>query len=210
MTVGALLGGLFGHLWNRIFPGQAAAAYAIFGAGAVLAATTKGPLSALVMVFELTNHVTAPAVPLMLAVALATLVARYFDPRSIYSARIHSGKSAAAQMNHARVISSAAPYAEVLKRLLPLAEKNRPLYVVDEEGKLAGQISIHRASEAESFARPLQTASADDLATPARTLSASLSTHEMERQLNEEKLDEMPITEGGSGRFAGIFRGRQV
>jgi H+/Cl- antiporter ClcA len=167
LTIGALIGGLFGHVWNQILPGEQAAAYAIFGAGAVLAATTKGPLSSLVLMFELTDHVTNLVVPLMLAIAVATLLVRHFEIRSIYSARIHLGKAAAEEMKHEQVISSAAPYAEVLKRLLPLASKNLPLYVVDQDGKLIGEISAERAAEAEKFARPLEAASADDLATPA-------------------------------------------
>jgi H+/Cl- antiporter ClcA len=166
MTIGALLGGLFGHYWNQVFPGESTAAYAIFGAGAVLAATTKGPLSAVVMMFELTDHVTSLAVPLILVIVVATLVARHFDPRSIYSARVHLGKSAAEEMKHERVISSATHYTEVLKRLLKLPAKEGSLYVVDENGHLIGEISKERAAEAENFARPLEAASADDLATP--------------------------------------------
>ncbi|HEX3719491.1 MAG TPA: chloride channel protein [Verrucomicrobiae bacterium] len=168
LTVGALIGGLFGHLWNQILPGEPAAAYAIFGAGAVLAASTKGPLSALVLVFELTDHVTALAVPLILTIAVATLLARHFDVRSVYSARIHLGKAAAREMKHEQVISAAAHYAEVLKRLLALSHKNAPLYVVDEDGKLVGEITAARAAHAEKFARPLEAASADDLATLAK------------------------------------------
>ncbi|HEX4120137.1 MAG TPA: chloride channel protein [Verrucomicrobiae bacterium] len=174
MTVGALVGGLWGHLWNQILPGEPAAAYAIFGAGAVLAATTKGPLSSLVFIFELTDHVTALAVPLILAIAVATLVARHFDPRSIYSVRIHTGKAAAREMQHEQVISAAAPYAEVLKRLLPLTGRNLPLYVVDEDGELVGEITADRAANAEAFARPLEAASADDLATPVKACPSFL------------------------------------
>jgi H+/Cl- antiporter ClcA len=166
ITVGALLGGLFGHFWNQVFPGESIAAYAIFGAGAVLAATTKGPLSALVMMFELTDHVTSLAVALILVIVVATVVARQFDPRSIYSARVHLGKSAANEMKHERVISSATHYTEVLKRLMLLRGRDRSLYVVDENGRLIGQISEERAAKAENFARPLEAASADDLAMP--------------------------------------------
>lgn len=205
MTAGALLGGLFGHLWSQLFAGPPAAAYAIFGAAAVLAASTKGPVSALVLTFELINHVTVLAVPLMLTVAIATLAGRYFEARSIYSVRIHLGKSTAAEMNDPRVISAAAPYAEVLKRLLPFREKNMPLYAVDEDGTLVGQISVDRAMEAETFARPLQTASADDLATEAKTLPASISSGEMDRELKAEQLEEMPIVETSSGRFVGLY-----
>jgi hypothetical protein len=209
MTAGALLGGLFGHLWSQFFAGPPAAAYAIFGAAAVLAASTKGPVSALVLTFELVDHVTVLAVPLMLTVAMATLVGRYFEARSVYSVRIHLGRSTAAEIDHTRVISAAAPYAEVLKRLLPFREKNMPLYAVDEDGALVGQISVGRAIEAETFARPLQTASADDLATEAKTLPASVSPGEMERQLKAEHLEEMPIVEEGSGRFVGLYGRRK-
>jgi hypothetical protein len=116
------------------------------------------------------------------------------------------GKSAAVEMDHERVISAAAPYAEVLRRLLPFRQENMPLYAVDEEGALVGQISSRRALEAETFAHPLQTAGADDLATEAKTLPASLSPNEMDRQLNAARLEEMPIVEADSRRFAGIYR----
>lgn len=174
ITVGALFGGIFGHLWNTICPGEATAAYAIFGAGAVLAAATKGPISALVLIFELTNHVTSLAVPLMLGICVATLIAKHFDARSIYSARIHSGKAVAAEMKDERVISAAVPYPEVLKRLLALGPNPPPLYVVDEAGDLVGEIRVEHAARADQFARPLETACADDLALPAKVLPGEL------------------------------------
>lgn len=168
ITVGALLGGIFGNLWNHFLPGEATAAYAIFGAGAVLAASTKGPVSALLLMFELTNHVLDIVIPLMLSVAIATLIARHYDIRSIYSARVHLGRAAAAEMKLPQVISAATRYGEVLKRLLPFAEKGLPVYVVDQNGALAGEICGERAARAESFAAPLETACAADLTTPTK------------------------------------------
>jgi H+/Cl- antiporter ClcA len=207
MTVGALLGGLFGHLWSQVCPGPAAV-YAIFGAAAILAASTKGPISALVLTFELINHITILAVPLVLTVAVATLVGRVFEARSIYSARIHLGKSVVAKINHDRVISAAAPYAEVLQRLLHFRQEDMPLYAVDEEGALVGKISARHALAAETFAHPLQAASADDLAVEAKALPASATPAQMEERLRAEHLEEMPIVKEGSGRFRGIYRKR--
>ena len=58
------------------------------GAAAVLAATTQGPISAVVLMMELTGRDRSFIVPLLLAVATATLVARTIEPRSIYDARL--------------------------------------------------------------------------------------------------------------------------
>jgi H+/Cl- antiporter ClcA len=53
----------------------------------VLAATTHGPISAVVLVMELTGRDRSLILPLLAAVVTATVVARTLDPRSIYDAR---------------------------------------------------------------------------------------------------------------------------
>jgi chloride channel protein, CIC family len=59
-----------------------------WGAAAVLAATTQGPISTVVLMMELTGRDRSFIVPLLLAVATATLVARTIELRSIYDARL--------------------------------------------------------------------------------------------------------------------------
>jgi H+/Cl- antiporter ClcA len=54
----------------------------------MLAATTQGPLSAVVLMMELTGYARAALVPMLLIVATATLIARTIEPRSIYDARL--------------------------------------------------------------------------------------------------------------------------
>ncbi len=88
LTVGALLGGALGRAWLLLWPGAPAGLFAVVGAGAVLAATTQGPISAVVLMWELTGEDRSFIVPLLLAVAGATLVARTIEPRSIYDARL--------------------------------------------------------------------------------------------------------------------------
>ena len=61
---------------------------ALVGADAMLAVTTQGPISAVVLVMELTGFARAGILPLLLAVAAATLIARTIEPRSIYDARL--------------------------------------------------------------------------------------------------------------------------
>ncbi len=88
LAIGALLGGVLGIPWLHVWPGCAPGLFAVLGAAALLAATTQGPLSATVLMMELTGHARAFMVPLLLIVAISTLVARTIEPRSIYDARL--------------------------------------------------------------------------------------------------------------------------
>jgi chloride channel protein, CIC family len=88
LTVGALLGGVLGHAWSWIWPGVPPGLFAVLGAGAVLAATTQGPISTVVLMMELTGRDRSFILPLLLAVGTATLVARTIESRSIYDARL--------------------------------------------------------------------------------------------------------------------------
>ena len=96
MTLGALLGGVLGALWLRIWPGSPLGGFSVIGACAVLAASTQGPVSAIVLTLELTRE-DALIVPMALAAASAVAVARVLENRSIYSGRIHRARSAAKQ-----------------------------------------------------------------------------------------------------------------
>jgi H+/Cl- antiporter ClcA len=88
LTFGALLGGLLGLGWIQLWPGTPVGSYAIIGGGAVLAAAMQGPLAATVLMLELAHHTQNLAVPLLLAVTGATVVARVLGAPSIYSARL--------------------------------------------------------------------------------------------------------------------------
>ena len=88
LAFGALLGGVLGVPWSYVWPGVPPGLSAVLGAAAMLAATTQGPISAVVLMMELTGQARASLVPILLIVALATLAARTIEPRSIYDARL--------------------------------------------------------------------------------------------------------------------------
>jgi len=96
LTFGVLFGDLLGHGWAAIWPGPAIGSYAIIGGAAILAASMQGPLSAVVLTLELTHTADGLMVPILLAVAEATIVARVLGAPSIYSARLNDDASAAA------------------------------------------------------------------------------------------------------------------
>ena len=88
LTAGAMLGGVLGHAWSYLWPGVPPGLFALLGAGAVLAATTQGPISAVVLMLELTGRDRSFILPLLLIVFTATIVSRSIEPRSIYDARL--------------------------------------------------------------------------------------------------------------------------
>jgi chloride channel protein, CIC family len=87
LATGALLGGALGAAWSLVWPGVPLGMFAIVGAAALLAATTHGPVSSVVLVMELTDRDRSFILPMLLAVVTATVVARTIDERSIYDAR---------------------------------------------------------------------------------------------------------------------------
>ncbi|MBW3600427.1 MAG: chloride channel protein [Planctomycetes bacterium] len=85
LFIGATLGAAFGLGANLLAPGVAAhpGAYAIVGMGAVVAGTTHGVLSAILVVYEMTDDYNI-ILPIMVAAGIASVVAQLIDPESIY------------------------------------------------------------------------------------------------------------------------------
>jgi chloride channel protein, CIC family len=88
LTAGALMGSALGALWLWIHPGGDIGVFALLGAGALVAATTQGPISTLVMMMELTGHAREFALPMLTAIVVATVTSRLIERRSIYEARL--------------------------------------------------------------------------------------------------------------------------
>jgi CIC family chloride channel protein len=97
LTFGALLGAALGHEWIALWPGVPLGFFALLGAGAVLSATTQGPISAVVLIMELTGKDRIFILPLILIVTLSALIARSFEHRSIYDARLDDEQIASRQ-----------------------------------------------------------------------------------------------------------------
>lgn len=112
LTVGALLGAVLGHAWSWFWPSPQPGMFAILGAAAVLAATTQGPISTVVLMMELTGRDRSFITPLLLAVLTATLVARTIETRSIYDARLTDEELEARRRSRERPLQPPVPAEE--------------------------------------------------------------------------------------------------
>lgn len=88
LAAGALAGAALGQLWLWVHPGGEVGLYALLGAGAMLAASTQGPVSSLVLMMELTGQARAFALPMLATIVIATATARLIEWRSVYEARL--------------------------------------------------------------------------------------------------------------------------
>jgi CIC family chloride channel protein len=95
LASGALAGAALGGLWLWVYPEGEIGLYALIGAGAMLAATTQAPISSLVLMMELTGQARAFALPMLVAIIVATGTARLIERRSIYEARLTDEEVAA-------------------------------------------------------------------------------------------------------------------
>ncbi|MGI9091410.1 MAG: chloride channel protein [Gemmatimonadaceae bacterium] len=86
LYIGAATGGAFGVALAALLPhfGLHPEAYALVGMGAMIAGATDAPITAILLVFEMTDDY-ALVLPLMLTVVLSHVVARRFEPDSLYS-----------------------------------------------------------------------------------------------------------------------------
>ena len=89
LFLGAMAGGFFGAVVHQLFPAVTAhpGAYSIVGMGAVVSATTHGPLAAMLILFEMTGSYKI-ILPLMLSCILATIFAGMLKKDSIYTLKL--------------------------------------------------------------------------------------------------------------------------
>jgi CIC family chloride channel protein len=89
LFIGAMAGGCFGLMVHNLWPQATASpgAYGIVAMGALVSATTHGPLTAILMLFEMTGDYKI-ILPLMITCIISTLVAGQLFRESIYTLKL--------------------------------------------------------------------------------------------------------------------------
>jgi CIC family chloride channel protein len=89
LFIGAMVGGVFGTVAHQVLPDITAAsgAYALVGMAAVFAGAAHAPITAVIILFEMTNDYRI-ILPLMLAVVVSTLLSQKLYRESIYTLKL--------------------------------------------------------------------------------------------------------------------------
>jgi len=156
LFIGATLGGGLAVLGAQIVPGFSIQpeAFALVGMAGLVAGATHAPLTAIMIVFEMTNDY-ALILPLMLCGAVAYITARRIYPESIYSEwlvrrgeNIHSGRDTAllerlkvrdSYNNDPQVIGENATVPQIVAAISSSPQIEFP--VLDSELELVGMIT---------------------------------------------------------------------
>nr|HQU74226.1 chloride channel protein [Calditrichia bacterium] len=228
LFIGALAGVFVGEQAQLVYPGMVAnpGAYALVGMGAMVAGATHAPISAILIIFELTNdyHIIPP---LMVSCIVSVVLTTYLKKESIYTMKlvrrginIHEGRD----LNVLRrievkqilstdiaTISSRAPFNEILALLIK--SHHEECFVVDDNNELVGRLSMREVKEHlrdESYLSALVIAA--DLANPPVTAlfprdNLDLVMHHFGRY----NVDELPVVENRNcRRLVGSVRRQEV
>lgn len=89
LFMGAMLGSAYGRVVHAVLPGLTApaGAYGIVGMAAVFAASARAPITAVLVIFEMTGDYSV-ILPLMAAVAIATGAANVLSRETIYTLKL--------------------------------------------------------------------------------------------------------------------------
>jgi len=162
LFIGAMLGAAFGEIAGLLNPdlqGQVGA-FALVGMGAVFAGAARAPITAVIIMFELTGQYSI-ILPLMLAIVVATGVSKVLSPDTIYTLKLrrrgvdlnrHPGTEAlrstlvsAVMDTSVRSLPEDLTVAEGARRLL--ASGHPALPVIDASGRLGGIVTVHILAE---------------------------------------------------------------
>lgn len=221
LFVGTALGSGYGAVIVRLFPDGAlgdSQAYAIAGMAAVMAGVVRSPITAIMLVFELTNDYRL-ILPIMLAAILSVSVAGRFEPLGIYSKsllrkgiRLPEGREtdlmqgitvAEAMLKPAPTIRSDASLVQLRDALREY--HSHSLCVVDQQDLLCGVVTLadlRRGFEAlGADSRTVADVMTSDpiTVTPEDTLWNVISI------MNLRDIGRLPVVEPGTRRVVGLI-----
>ncbi len=209
LFMGAATGGAFGVVANAVLPAYTAGAgaYAVVGMAAVVASATHAPLTAMLIIFEMTGNYDM-MLPVMLCSVIATLFARRVAPESIYLMKLaregihlRSGRDVLVlerlrvrDVMHTDVVTvrNDASLAAILGKIQTTSHSSFP--VLNAEGRYIGMLSFDsvRAALTEVELRFLLIA-ADFVMTDYLTTTPAEDLHAVLQKMQRQDVTSLPV-----------------
>ncbi|XUL94008.1 chloride channel protein [Streptomyces galilaeus] len=187
LFIGAMLGSAYGIGAHDLLPGTAGATgvYALVGMGAVFAGASRAPITAVVILFELTGEYSI-ILPLMLAIVLATATSRLLSHDTIYTLKLRrrgidlEGPASGARLGGQRVADVMEPLPSSLPASIGLGDAadllsfsgHGALPVRDASGRYLGMVTAQAVAEALAEQPDEAPARVGELAEPPTSVTA--------------------------------------
>lgn len=212
LFLGAMSGGFIGSAANSLFPTLTASpgAYALVGMAGVVGAATHAPLTAILIIFELTNNYDI-ILPVMLTTIIATVFSIMVNKNSIYTMKL---KRRGVDINQGRDLNilRSLPISSAMRKTVEKVHENTTLhelmdlmadsqhtvfFIVDNKDQLTGYVSLNDLRKLMGDADVLShLIIAGDIAHsmrfylhPKQTLNKAMEV------FAQEGIDELPIVE---------------
>ena len=195
-VIGAMAGGAFGTLVHSVFPASTgpSGAYALVGMSGAVAALNRGPLTGMMMLYELSgNHDII--LPLMVTCTIASALCHYLTERKAPKVQsdvdLLESTPVRAVMAHLPPVPAGTPL-RVLTDLLLTSEAGT-LPVLDTAGYVYGTVQVEQLREVwrDESVYPLLVAS--DLARKLPLLSPDSDLAHALRVMDQEDVDALPV-----------------
>ncbi len=227
LFLGAMAGGFFGMVVHTLFPTVTASpgAYSIVGMGAVVAATTHGPLAAILILFEMTGDYKI-ILPLMFSCIVGTIASSQLLKDSIYTLKLARRGIDIKEGKEVNVLKSLFvnevmnPNVETISIGCPLEimtdkiakSKYNSFPVLDADNRLAGILSFNDYSEAIFDEDLKHLVVAKDLATPnVVTVSANDNLYTALEKISRKDFATLPVvSDHDPSQLVGIVSRRDI
>ena len=198
VVIGGMGGGAFGELLRLAVPtaGVHSGAYALAGMGGCVAGFTRGPLTGLMIMYELAGN-TSAILPLMVTCTLASVICHALVERNSPRAVTEADVLRRTQVAEAMVRCPAVPAGTRLRALFDqlVSSESGALPVLDEHGHPAGLVQVEDLREIWKDAELDPVLVALDLMRPVPPVLAQASLAEALVRMDAADLDALPVVD---------------
>jgi len=212
LFLGAVFGGFFGAVIHALFPAIviSPSAYAVVGMSAMVSGTTHAPITAFMIIFEMTGDYKL-MLPLMLCAILASFVASHLLKDSIYTMKLsrrgvdlsqgmevsimQSTKVREVMRQEMVVLNDKAGFNDILQSVI--TSNDSYYYVVDDNNIFQGSFNVHDIKEVLTEQSLSGLVVAEDLVAlsvnPSIEMEATLA--QCMRKFSIYETEELPVVE---------------
>ncbi len=211
LFIGAMMGGIYGLVVHNLFPSVTASsgAYSLVGMGAIVAGTTHAPITAILILFELTDDYRI-ILPLMLACIISTVTASQLKRESIYTMKLVRRGIDVRAGREVSILKSMLVKDFMLRNIVPISEHlslNDLLHLIKEgtssyfpvlnsKEELVGILSLRDIRPVLLEEGLMDLVIAKDIMTEAViTLTSDQSLYDAMEKFGSKDIDQLPVVD---------------
>ena len=227
LFIGAMLGGAFGCMVHHLFPDITATsgAYSLVGMGALVAGATHGPITAILILFEMTGNYKI-ILPLMLSCILSSVIASQIKRESIYTLKLIRRGTDIRAGKEVNIMKSLLVKDAMTKKVATVSEnmhlnkllkhtfssKHSSFPVVDDNGLLSGIVTFQDFKEVVFEEGLGDLVVVKDISIPdVITITGNKNLDEALKKIGLKNIEQLPVVDENNPRkIVGILSRRDI